>query len=55
MKQAEDFRAMGRNMGRYSYCADYLLVPQTALRILAQSSLFLYRETLLGCMQGDPR
>ena len=28
MKQAEDYRSMGRNMGRYSYCADYLLVPQ---------------------------
>ena len=53
--RVEDYRAMGRNMGRFSYCADYLLVPQTALRIFAQSSLFQYRETLLGGMQGDPR
>ena len=55
MEQAEDYRAKGCNMGRFSYCADYLLVPQTALRIFAQSSLFLYRETLLGGIQGDPR
>ncbi len=55
IKQAEDYRAMGRNMGRFSYCADYLLVLQTALRIIAQSRLFQYLETLLGGMQGDPR
>ena len=55
IRRAEDYRAMGRNMGRFSYCDDYLLVLQTALRIIAQSSLFQYRETLLGGMQGDPR